>query len=157
VPDPEFPFLGVHFTRTVHGDVEAGPNAVLAFAREGYQFGTVRLPELAGTLAYRGFWAMAARYWKTGAYEMYRSLSKRAFVQALQRLVPGLREDDVAPGGSGVRAQAVSPDGALVDDFRIVTAADAIHVLNAPSPAATASIAIGRHIAGLATETFGLS
>src|SRR5438105_6395679 len=115
VPDPECPFLGVHFTRTVHGDVEAGPNAVLAFAREGYQFGTLRVPELAGTLAYRGFWAMAAKYWRTGAYEMYRSLSKRAFVEALQRLVPGLREDDVAPGGSGVRAQAVSPDGSLVD------------------------------------------
>jgi L-2-hydroxyglutarate oxidase LhgO len=157
VPDPEFPFLGVHFTRTVHGDVEAGPNAVLAFAREGYRFGTVRVPELAGTLAYRGFWAMAAKYWRTGAYEMYRSLSKQKFVEALQRLVPGLRDDDVAPGGSGVRAQAVSPDGSLVDDFRIVTAADAIHILNAPSPAATASIAIGRHIAGLATETFGLS
>jgi (S)-2-hydroxyglutarate dehydrogenase len=157
VPDPEFPFLGVHFTRTVHGDVEAGPNAVLAFAREGYRFGTVRLGEFAATLGYRGFWAMAARYWRTGAYEMYRSLSKRAFVQALQRLVPDLRDEDVAPGGSGVRAQAVSPDGALVDDFRIVSAADAIHVLNAPSPAATASLAIGRHIAGLAVDTFGLA
>ena len=157
VPDPEFPFLGVHFTRTVHGDVEAGPNAVLAFAREGYRFGTVRLGEVAGTLGYRGFWAMAARYWRTGAYEMYRSLSKRAFVQALQRLVPDLRDEDVVPGGSGVRAQAVSPDGALVDDFRIVSAAGAIHVLNAPSPAATASLAIGRHIAGLAVDTFGLA
>ena len=156
VPDPEFPFLGVHFTRTVHGDVEAGPNAVLAFAREGYRFGTVRLGELAGTLGYGGFWAMAARYWRTGAYEMYRSLSKGAFVHALRRLVPALRDEDVAPGGSGVRAQAVSPDGSLVDDFRIVAAADAIHVLNAPSPAAAASLAIGRHIAGLAAETFGV-
>src|SRR6267378_1277139 len=155
VPDPEFPFLGVHLTRTVHGDVEAGPNAVLAFAREGYRFARVSPRELAGTLAYRGFWRMARRYWRTGTYEMYRSLSKGAFVQALQRLVPALRPEDVTRGGAGVRAQAVSPDGALVDDFRIVAEADAIHVLNAPSPGATASLAIGRHIAGLAGETFG--
>jgi L-2-hydroxyglutarate oxidase LhgO len=156
VPDPEFPFLGVHFTRTVHGDVEAGPNAVLAFAREGYTFGRVRPAELASTLGYSGFWAMARRYWRTGAYEVYRSLSKAAFVRALQRLVPDLREADIARGGAGVRAQAVSPDGSLVDDFRIVAAADAIHVLNAPSPAATASLAIGRHIASLAVEAFAL-
>jgi L-2-hydroxyglutarate oxidase len=155
VPDPEFPFLGVHLTRTVHGEVEAGPNAVLAFAREGYRFGTVRPSELAGTLTYSGFWQMARKYWRTGSYEMYRSLSKRAFVQALQRLVPALRPEDVTRGGAGVRAQAVSPDGSLVDDFRIVAEADAIHVLNAPSPGATASLAIGRHIAGLAGETFG--
>ena len=155
VPDPEFPFLGVHLTRTVHGEVEAGPNAVLAFAREGYRFGTVRPSELAGTLTYSGFWQMARKYWRTGSYEMYRSLSKSAFVQALQRLVPALRPEDVTRGGAGVRAQAVSPDGSLVDDFRIVAEADAIHVLNAPSPGATASLAIGRHIAGLATETFG--
>jgi L-2-hydroxyglutarate oxidase LhgO len=156
VPDPEFPFLGVHLTRTVHGEVEAGPNAVLAFAREGYRFGTVRPSELASTLTYSGFWQMARKYWRTGSYEMYRSLSKSAFVQALQRLVPALRPEDVTRGGAGVRAQAVSPDGSLVDDFRIVAEADAIHVLNAPSPGATASLAIGRHIAGLATETFGL-
>ncbi len=156
VPDPEFPFLGVHFTRTVHGDVEAGPNAVLAFAREGYRFGRVNPIELWGTLTYPGFWAMARRYWKTGAYEVYRSLSQGAFVRALQRLVPDLRPDDVVRGGAGVRAQAVKRDGSLVDDFRIVEAADAIHVLNAPSPAATASLAIGRHIAGLAAERFGL-
>jgi (S)-2-hydroxyglutarate dehydrogenase len=157
VPDPEFPFLGVHFTRTIHGDVEAGPNAVLAFAREGYSFGRLKPGELLGTLAYRGFWSMAAKYWRTGAYEMYRSLSKAAFVRALQRLVPGLRPDDVAPGGAGVRAQAVARDGSMVDDFRIVEGGDAIHVLNAPSPAATASLAIGRHIAGLAVRTFGLA
>ena len=157
VPDPAFPFLGVHFTRTVYGQVEAGPNAVLAFAREGYRFGRVNAAELFGTLTYRGFWAMARRYWRTGAYEMYRSLSKAAFVRALQRLVPDLRPDDVVPGGSGVRAQAVSPDGSLVDDFRIVETADAVHVLNAPSPAATASLAIGRHIAALAVERFGLT
>ncbi len=156
VPDPEFPFLGVHLTRTVHGDVEAGPNAVFAFAREGYRFGRVSPGELAATLAYRGFWRMARRYWRMGTFEMYRSLNKAAFVKALQRLVPELRPEDVAPGGAGVRAQAVSPDGSLVDDFRIVAAADAIHVLNAPSPAATASLAIGRHVARLAAETFGL-
>src|SRR5881296_4583867 len=156
VPDPEFPFLGVHLTRTVHGEVEAGPNAVLAFAREGYRFGRVSPRELAGTLAYRGFWHMARRYWRTGTYEMYRSLSRAAFAQALQRLVPELTSADLARGGAGVRAQAVSPDGSLVDDFRIVAEPDAIHVLNAPSPAATASLAIGRHIAELATETFGL-
>ena len=156
VPDPEFPFLGVHFTRTVHGDVEAGPNAVLAFAREGYRFARVNPAELAGTLGYRGFWSMARRYWKTGAYEVYRSLSKAAFVQALQRLVPELTGADVTPGGAGVRAQAVSPDGSMVDDFRIVEGPNAVHVVNAPSPGATASLAIGRHIGGLASEAFGL-
>ena len=156
VPDPEFPFLGVHLTRTVHGEVEAGPNAVFAFAREGYRFARVSPMELAGTLAYRGFWRMARRYWRMGTFEMYRSLSKGAFVRALQRLVPDLRPEDVERGGAGVRAQAVSPDGSLVDDFRVVAGADAIHVLNAPSPAATASLAIGRHIAGLAVDAFDL-
>ena len=154
VPDPEFPFLGVHFTRTVHGDVEAGPNAVLAFAREGYRFGTVRPNEFAQTLSFPGFWHMARKYWRTGAYEVYRSLSKAAFVRALQKLVPDVTEADVIPGGAGVRAQAVAPDGSLVDDFRIVSAADSIHVLNAPSPAATASLAIGRYIASVAMEAF---
>jgi L-2-hydroxyglutarate oxidase len=129
---------------------------VLAFAREGYRFGRLHAAELFGTLAYGGFWAMARRYWRTGAYEMYRSLSKAAFVRALQRLVPALRADDVSRGGAGVRAQAVTPDGALVDDFRIVDSPGAIHVLNAPSPAATASLAIGRHIAALAAERFSL-
>jgi L-2-hydroxyglutarate oxidase LhgO len=156
VPDPEFPFLGVHFTRTVHGEVEAGPNAVLAFAREGYTMARVRPRELQATLRYAGFRAMARKYWRTGAYEVFRSLSKRAFVRALQRLVPELRPEDITRGGAGVRAQAVSPDGSLVDDFRIVADPDAIHVLNAPSPAATASLAIGRHIAALAADTFGL-
>ena len=156
VPDPEFPFLGVHFTRTIHGEVEAGPNAVLACAREGYAWARARPGELLGTLRYRGFWSMARKYWRTGAYEVYRSLSKAAFVKALQKLVPELKPEDVKPGGSGVRAQAVRRDGTLVDDFSIVTSPDAIHVLNAPSPAATASLAIGRHIAGLAAETFAL-
>ncbi len=157
VPDPEFPFLGVHFTRTVHGDVEAGPNAVLAFAREGYTWSRVRPGELLATLRFSGFRAMAKKYWRTGAYEMYRSLSKRAFVNALQRLVPALRAEDIRPGGAGVRAQAVTAEGALVDDFRIVQTADAVHVLNAPSPAATASLAIGRHIATIAAETFQIA
>ena len=156
VADPEFPFLGVHLTRTVHGEVEAGPNAVLAFAREGYTFGRVSPGELAGTLTYSGFWNMARKYWRMGSYEMYRSLSKGAFVQALQRLVPALRSEDVTRGGAGVRAQAVNPDGTMVDDFRIIAEADAVHVLNAPSPGATASIAIGRHISGMAAEAFGL-
>ena len=156
VPDPEFPFLGVHFTRTVHGEVEAGPNAVLAFAREGYRLGRVHPRELLGTLGYRGFWAMARRYWRMGSYEMYRSLSQAAFVRALQRLVPEITAADVTAGGAGVRAQAVAPDGSLVDDFRIARSPGAIHVLNAPSPAATASLAIGRHIAELAAEAFAL-
>jgi L-2-hydroxyglutarate oxidase len=156
VPDPEFPFLGVHFTRTIHGEVEAGPNAVLALAREGYGWSRARPSEFLGTLRYRGFWSMARKYWRTGAYEVYRSLSKAAFVKALQRLVPELKPEDIKPGGSGVRAQAVRRDGSLVDDFSIASSPDAIHVLNAPSPAATASLAIGRHIAGLAAETFAL-
>jgi L-2-hydroxyglutarate oxidase LhgO len=157
VPDPEFPFLGVHFTNTIHGDVEAGPNAVLAFAREGYTLGRIRLMELSGTLAHAGFWRMAQRYWRTGLYEVWRSLSARAFVAALRRLVPDLRLEDVVHGGAGVRAQAVTAEGTLVDDFRIVEGPRAIHVLNAPSPAATASLAIGQYIAGLAGRAFGMS
>jgi L-2-hydroxyglutarate oxidase len=154
VPDPAFPFLGVHFTKRIGGTVEAGPNAVLAFAREGYRWATVNLAETLDVIRYRGFWAMAARYWRTGLYEMYRSLSKGAFLRALQRLVPDLGASDMRPGGSGVRAQAVSPDGSLVDDFKIIAEGKAIHVLNAPSPAATASLAIGRHIAALAATHF---
>lgn len=152
-PDPAFPFLGVHFTRTIHGGVEAGPNAVLAFAREGYTYMHIRLGEVAGMLAYPGLWRMAARYWRMGLYEVYRSLSRSAFVRALQRLVPEISPADLEPGGAGVRAQAVEKDGTLVDDFRIVETPKAIHVLNAPSPAATASLAIGRHIADLAVRT----
>jgi L-2-hydroxyglutarate oxidase LhgO len=156
VPDPEFPFLGVHFTRTVHGDVEAGPNAVLAFAREGYTLGTVKPGETLGLLGYAGFWHMARRYWKMGSYELYRSASKAAFVRSLQKLVPAIQIGDIQRGGAGVRAQAVSANGSLVDDFRISVAEGAVHVVNAPSPAATASLAIGRHIAGLAADTFRL-
>jgi L-2-hydroxyglutarate oxidase len=146
VPDPEFPFLGVHFTRTIYGDVEAGPNAL----------GTVRPGEFLGTLGYAGFWHMARKYWRVGAYEMYRSASKAAFVRSLQKLVPDIRSSDLERGGAGVRAQAVAPDGSLVDDFKISVTPGAVHVVNAPSPAATASLAIGRHVAGVAAETFGL-
>jgi L-2-hydroxyglutarate oxidase len=155
VADPAFPFLGVHLTRTVHGEVEAGPNAVLAFAREGYTLGRVRPGELLATLTYPGVWRMAQRYWRTGLHEFARSLSTRGFVAAVRRLVPELTAADVVKGGAGVRAQAVTPDGFLFDDFRIVEGPRAIHVLNAPSPAATASLAIGGHIAALATSAFG--
>lgn len=152
VPDPAFPFLGIHFTRTIHGVVEAGPNAVLALAREGYSYRHIRLGEVAWMLAYSGFWRMVARYWRVGLSEVYRSLRKTGFVRALRRLVPEISPDDIVPGHTGVRAQAVERDGALVDDFRIVQTPNAIHVLNAPSPAATASLAIGRHIADLAAR-----
>jgi len=147
VPDPRFPFLGVHFTRRIRGDYEAGPNAVLAFAREGYRRTDINLGELFEMLAFPGFWRMAAGYWRTGIYEFYRSLSRKAFLRALQKLVPELQGEDLIPGGSGIRAQATLREGRLVDDFMIIEAPNAIHVLNAPSPAATASIAIGRHIA----------
>ena len=157
VPDPNFPFLGVHFTKRIDGTFEAGPNAVLAFAREGYTFGKVRAREMAALAAYRGFWAMGARYWRTGFDEFVRSLSKKAFTRALQKLVPAIAEADLQPGGSGVRAQAVGRDGALVDDFAMATSPRSIHVLNAPSPAATASLAIGEHIAALAEREFGLA
>ena len=156
VANPEFPFLGVHLTRTVHGEVEAGPNAVLAFAREGYRLGRISPTELLQTLTYRGFWRMAGRYWRTGLAEFRRSLSTPAFVRALQRLVPDLRPADVVRHGAGVRAQAVGRDGLLVDDFHITESPQAIHVLNAPSPGATASLAIGRHIADLSAASFGL-
>ena len=149
VPDPRFPFLGVHFTRGIDGTVEAGPNAVLAFAREGYRRSTIRPRELMGTLAAPGFRRLARTYWRTGLVEMGRSLSKRAFTRALQRLVPEVSIDDLEPGGAGVRAQAVSPAGKLVDDFVIERTGIGVHVLNAPSPAATASLAIGAAIAEL--------
>ena len=157
VPDPRFPFLGVHFTRMVHGGVEAGPNAVLAFKREGYRRSSFSLGDSAELFRFPGFWRMAFRYWKKGMGEMYRSLSTRAFVRVLQRLIPELAREDVEPGAAGVRAQALEPDGALVDDFRIVEAERMIHVLNAPSPAATASLSIGRTIADMAVRDFGLA
>ncbi len=147
VPDPALPFLGVHLTSTVDGRVEAGPNAVPAFAREGYRFLDVKLADLAETLTFPGAWRLGARYWRHGAFEIYRSLRRPVFVRSLQRLMPELRAEDVVPGGSGVRAQAVGRDGRLVDDFAVLTTDTAMHVLNAPSPAATASLAIGRQLA----------
>jgi L-2-hydroxyglutarate oxidase len=158
VPDPRFPFLGVHFTKKIDGSVEAGPNAVLAFAREGYKKTDVNLGYLAGLLTFSGFWIMASKYWRMGLGEMYRSWSKKAFVRALQALLPDLAMGDVERAGAGVRAQAMDPHGNLLDDFSFVEAANAIHVLNAPSPAATASIPIGRAIVdkALATFSFGV-
>lgn len=156
VPDPRFPFLGAHFTRTIDGGVEAGPNAVLALAREGYGKASVNFREVAGMLGYPGFWRMGARYWKTGLVELYRSVRKAAFLRALQRLVPETRAEHLKAGGAGVRAQAVDRQGRLVDDFRIEHTARAVHVRNAPSPAATASLEIGRRIAAFAVERAGI-
>ncbi len=152
VPDARFPFLGVHFTRMIHGGIEAGPNAVLAFRREGYKMFDISVPDLLQYATYIGFWRMALNYWKTGLGEMYRSFNKRAFVHALQKLVPELQDEDVHRSGSGVRAQALEPNGFLADDFRIKQAERQIHVLNAPSPAATASISIGETIAEMALK-----
>lgn len=156
VPDPTFPFLGVHFTRMAKGGVEAGPNAVFAYAREGYRHTDVNLSDLWRTISFKGFWVMTGKYWQTGFGELYRSLSKSAFVRALQKLVPEIRADDLIPGGAGVRAQAVSASGALVDDFVIKQSRNAIHVLNAPSPGATASLAIGQQICEMAEKNFAL-
>ncbi|MGB6866710.1 MAG: L-2-hydroxyglutarate oxidase [Candidatus Aminicenantaceae bacterium] len=156
VPDLSFPFLGVHFTRMIQGGVEAGPNAVLAFKREGYKKTSFSFKDSLETLTYGGFIRLIRPYWKMGFGEMGRSFSKKAFVKALQRLIPELHSDDIHPGGAGVRAQALEPTGALVDDFRIVEAERMIHVLNAPSPAATAAISIGDHIASMASRNFKL-
>jgi L-2-hydroxyglutarate oxidase len=155
VPDPRFPFLGVHFTRRVSGTVDAGPNAVFAFRREGYRRTDFKLRDLASSLGFPGFWRMAAKHWRSGLNEFQRSFSKPAFVRALQRLVPELRGEDLLPGGSGVRAQAVACDGSLVDDFQFVPSGRMLHVLNVPSPAATASIPIGRVIGEMAAQSFG--
>ena len=146
VPDPSFPFLGVHFTRMIDGGVECGPNAVLAFSRAGYDWKTIRLSDLAQTLRFGGFQKLALRHWRTGLGEMHRSLSKAAFVTALQKLMPCLTASDLVRGRAGVRAQAVSRDGELVDDFLFQRSDAAVHVLNAPSPAATASLAIAQVI-----------
>jgi len=152
VPDPRFPFLGVHFTKTVTGGIEAGPNAVLALSREGYRWGSIDGGDLWETLRHPGFWVVARKYWKTGIGEMVRSASSRAFVAALQRLVPAIRVGDVVRAGAGVRAQAMDRAGNLLDDFAIQESPRALHVLNAPSPAATASLAIGEHLAGIVLE-----
>lgn len=149
VPDPNFPFLGVHFTRMVDGNVEAGPNAVLAFKREGYKFSDFNFSETLETFTYPGFWKIAAKYGKTGMGEIHRSLSKTAFTKALQKLIPEIREEDLVPGGAGVRAQALRRDGSLIDDFDILQKGNVIHVRNAPSPAATSCLSIGEKIANL--------
>ena len=156
VPDPRFPFLGVHYTKRITGEVEAGPNAVLAWAREGYKRTSINIPEALGTFTYVGFWRMVRRTWRMGLGEAHRSLMKSVFVKDLQKLVPEIRSGDVVAGGSGVRAQAVSAQGALLDDFSIQETEGAIHVLNAPSPGATSSLSIGSHIAELAGKRFGL-
>ena len=154
VPDPNFPFLGVHFTRMKKGGVEAGPNAVLAFKREGYKKTQVDFAELAETLAWPGFQKVASKYWKTGLGELYRSFSKSAFTKALQELIPEIQESDLVEGGAGVRAQACDRTGGLVDDFAIRESAFAINVLNAPSPAATSSLSIGGTVAEMVLKRF---
>jgi L-2-hydroxyglutarate oxidase len=154
VPDPNFPFLGVHFTRMKKGGVEAGPNAVLAFKREGYKKTQVDFAELAETLAWPGFQKVAGKYWKTGLGELYRSFSKSAFTKALQELIPEIQESDLVEGGAGVRAQACDRTGGLVDDFAIRESAFAINVLNAPSPAATSSLSIGGTVAEMVLKRF---
>ena len=146
VPDPKFPFLGVHFTRLIHGGIEAGPNAVLAFARGGYKWSSVNLRDLAESLCYPGLWKFLAEYPSMCGYEIHRSLSKAEFTRSLQKLVPEIRESDLGTGGSGVRAQAMLSDGKLVEDFHFQEAKGILHLVNAPSPAATASLAIGSKI-----------
>jgi len=154
VPDPNFPFLGVHFTRMINGGIEAGPNAVLAFKREGYRKSLFNLVELGESLAWPGFQKVAAKYWRTGFGEMYRSFSKSAFTTALQKLLPDITESDLTPGGAGVRAQACDRNGGLIDDFLILEESNAINVCNAPSPAATSSLSIGDHVSDLALDRF---
>lgn len=152
VPDPNFPFLGVHFTRMMRGGVEAGPNAVLAFSREGYRKTDINIAELTETLRWPGFQKVASRYWKTGLGEMYRSFSKTAFTKALQKLIPDIRENDLIEGGAGVRAQACDRTGGLVDDFLIYEEEKVVNVCNAPSPAATSSLSIGESVAAIAVK-----
>jgi L-2-hydroxyglutarate oxidase LhgO len=156
VPDPEFPFLGVHFTPRMDGSIWLGPNAVLAFAREGYSFFTINPPELWDALTYPGFFKLATKYWKIGAGEMYRDLVRSAYVKALQRYIPELQPEDCLPGPAGVRAQAMAVDGSLVDDFVFEGAEGIVHVRNAPSPAATSSLAIGTYVVDDAEKRFGL-
>ncbi|MFG2606940.1 L-2-hydroxyglutarate oxidase [Streptomyces sp. NPDC048514] len=155
VPDPAFPFLGVHLTRGIDGGVHIGPNAVPALAREGYGWGVVRPRELAGTVAWPGSWAIARRHWRYGAGELHRSLSKGAFLEAVRRLLPGVDAGDLVRAPAGVRAQAVLRDGTLVDDFLIREGVRAVHVLNAPSPAATASLPIGREVGRRVLDLLG--
>jgi L-2-hydroxyglutarate oxidase len=155
VPDPRFPFLGVHFTRLIHGGIEAGPNAVLAFAREGYRKTDFNAADLFDALSYVGLWRFLRKYPSMAWYELRRSFSRELFCRSLQRLVPEVRPDDLAPGGSGVRAQAIAPEGDPLQDFRFIPRKNALHVLNAPSPGATASLAIGTEIVAMAAEAAG--
>ena len=157
VSDPRFPFLGVHFTRRLNGEVWLGPNAVLAFAREGYRRLAINAGELWETLGYRGFRKLASQYWRVGLAELHRDFSKAAFLKALQRYLPGLRPADLLPGPSGVRAQALAPDGTLLDDFLVDGQGGILHVRNAPSPAATSSLAIAEMIVHSAEKQFGLA
>ena len=152
VPDPQFPFLGVHFTRLIHGGIEAGPNAVLAFAREGYRKTDFNLADVWDALTFSGLWRFLAKHKRMSWLELRRSFSRRLFCESLQRLVPEIREDDLSPGGAGVRAQAMSPEGGLVQDFCLLNRPRALHVLNAPSPAATAALAIGEEISNLVAK-----
>ncbi|KKI86621.1 L-2-hydroxyglutarate oxidase [Shouchella clausii] len=146
VPNPDFPFLGVHFTRMIDGEVDAGPNAVLSFKREGYRKTDIDWQDVAEVIRYKGFWQLATKYWKEGTEEMIRSFSKKKFVENLQHLIPDVTEADLVPGPSGVRAQALTTDGKLVDDFQLIRGRNSLHVCNAPSPAATASLEIGKAI-----------
>ena len=155
VPDPRFPFLGVHFTRRVHGNVDAGPNAIFAFKREGYRSGDFSLRDTLESLAFPGFWRVAAKHWRMGKDEARRSVSKGSFVAGLQRLVPEVQAEDLVPGGSGVRAQAIHRSGALVDDFQFSQSDRMLHLYNVPSPAATASIAVGRAVVEMAAKAWG--
>ncbi len=155
VPDPRFPFLGVHFTRRIYGTVDAGPNAVFAFKREGYWAGDFSLRDTLESLMFPGFWRVAAKHWKSGKDEMHRAVSKASFVAGLQRLVPEIQAADLVPGGSGVRAQAITRSGALVDDFQFTQSKRMLHLYNVPSPAATASIAIGQAVVEMAAKSWG--
>jgi L-2-hydroxyglutarate oxidase len=156
VPDPELPFLGVHFTKTVDGTAEAGPNAVLAFKRYGYSKFSFSLKDTLDTLLYPGFWKMASRQWKTGIMEMHRSFSKRKFVSSLKKLMPAIEKEQIVTGGCGIRAQAMDKNGNLINDFKIETTKNQIHILNSPSPAATSSLAIAKTIEDIAVENFNL-
>jgi L-2-hydroxyglutarate oxidase len=146
VPNPDFPFLGVHYTRMTDGNIHCGPNAVLALKREGYSWKDISLRDMWDSLTYKGFWNLAKKNFGEGMKEVHRSLSKKAFTRSLQRLIPDVREEDLVPSHAGVRAQALMPDGKMVDDFLIVRGDKSVHVCNAPSPAATASIPIGRAV-----------
>ena len=154
IPDPNFPFLGVHFTRMINGGIEAGPNAVLAFKREGYKKSQINLAELTEALMWPGFQKVVKKYWRTGFEELYRSFSKSAFTKALQKLIPEIEEKDLIDGGAGVRAQACDRSGGLLDDFAIYESSNAINVCNAPSPAATSSLSIGNTVSDLALKRF---